>query len=135
MIDIQSIPAALKEGENWQLLDIDPDWMWVAYDDDENIVGFLIACNCHGLAMIWRLRMLKSAPPTSLLKLLRRFIKDVRRRGCVGYMAMLDLTRPEEQALARIAFRAKALYAPGCVSVIAGTINTGHLAEGDSCPR
>jgi hypothetical protein len=131
MIDIKSIPDALKDGENWPLLDIDPDWMWLAYDQEERIVGMLLAAPCHGLAFLWRVRMLPSAPRTALLSLLRRFIKDIRARGCLGYMVMLDVTREKEQALCRIAFRAGAKFVPGAVSVIAGSISTGHLGEGE----
>lgn len=130
MIDLKSIPDALKEGESWQMLDLDLDWVWAAYDREDRMVGLLIAAPCHGLAMIWRVRMLPSAAPTALLSMFRKFIKDIRRRGFLGYMVGLDLTRPEEQALARIAFKAKALYAPGCFTWVVGSVNTGHLAEG-----
>lgn len=133
MIDIKCIPDALKEGENWQLLDIDPDWMWVAHGPEGNIVGFLMAAPCHGLAIIWRIRILKSAPTTTLLSLLRQFIRSIRRKKCLGYVAMLDLGRPEEQALARIAFRAKGLFAPRAVSVICGSVETGHVPEEVGC--
>jgi len=129
MIDVKSIPDALKEGENWPLLDIDPNWMWVSYDQEERVVGFLLACNCHGLVLLWRLKMLPSAPPTALLRLLRRFIRDIRRRGALGYMVMLDATRPEELELAKIAFRAGAKAMP-CTSLLVGSVNTGHLGEG-----
>lgn len=132
MIDVKSIPDALKENENWQLLDIDPDWMWLAWDSEGHVVGFLLACNCHGLAVIWRVRTLPSAPVTALLRLFRTFIKDIRRRGCLGYVAMVDLERPEEQALARIAFRAKGMFMPRAASILVGSINTGHLGEGNS---
>lgn len=134
MIDLKCIPDELKEGENWQLLDIDPDWMWLVRDHEDRIVGFLLACNCHGLVMIWRVKTTKNAPPCSLLRLFRCFIKDIRRQGCLGYTAMLDLGRPEEQALARIALKAKGMFAPRAVSVIAGSVNTGHLAEGECQP-
>ena len=129
MIDVKYIPDELKQGENWQLLDIDPDWLWIVRDREDRIVGFLLACNCHGLVLIWRLRMTKGAPRYSLLRLLRGFIKDIRARGCLGYAAMLDLEREEERALYRIAFRAKGIFLPKAVSVILGSVNTGHLGE------
>ena len=128
MVDLKCIPDSLKEGENWPLLDIDPDWVWVVHEE-ERIVGMLIAAPCHGIVMIWRIKMAKSASPTSLLRLFRTFIKDIRRRRCLGYMAMVDVTRPEEQALMRIAFRAKGLLMPSAYSMICGSVATGHLGE------
>jgi hypothetical protein len=73
MIDIKHIPQALKEGENWQVLDLDPDWVWVSHGPGGAVVGILIAAPCHGLVFVWRLMMLPSAPPTALLRLLRSF--------------------------------------------------------------
>jgi hypothetical protein len=129
MIDVKAIPDALKDGEAWPILDLDPEWAWVAYEEDR-IVGLLIAAPCHGMVFLWRIKMLPSAKPTALLHLLRRFIRDIRARGCLGYIAMLDMTRPLEQALARIAFRAQGRFVPGAVSVICGSVSTGHLGEG-----
>lgn len=129
MIDLKAIPDALKEGENWPLLDLDPDWVWVSYDKAERIVGILIAAPCHGIVLLWRVKMLPSAPIMALLRLFRSFIRDLRKRHCLGYIVMLDATRPDEQALARIAFRAGALAAPGSFSLVAGSVNTKHVGE------
>ena len=128
MIDVKSIPEALKEGENWPLLDIDPDWMWLSYDQEERIVGFLIAANCHGLVLIMRVKMLPSAPRTALLRLFRRFIRDIRRRGALGYFAPLNVSAsPMEAGLARIAFRAGAKILPAQIYV-AGSVEAGGHA-------
>ena len=129
MIDLKSIPDELKEGENWPLLDLDPDWVWVSYDKSGGIVGMMIAAPCHGLVLIWRLKMLPSAPRMALLKLLRRFIRDIRLRGMLGYFSFLDIsTRPEEQALARIAFRAGSVLMAS-TTVVFGSVNAKHVGE------
>ncbi len=128
MIDLSAIPEGLKEGESWHLLSLDPDWVWLARDEDE-IVGILIAAPCHGLAFIWRLKMLPEASPMALLKLLRTFIRDLQKRRCLGYMALLNMAyRAEEQALARIAFRAGALFTTA-TTVVYGSVNAKHVGE------
>jgi hypothetical protein len=127
MIDVATIPDALKEGENWHLLDIDPEWMWVSRDRAGQIVGFLLAANCHGLVFIWRLKMLPTAPRWALGRLFRQFIRDIRKRHALGYIAMLDVVnRPNEKALARIAFRAGGMFATA-TSVIVGSVNAKHV--------
>ncbi len=127
MIDIAHIPDALKEGENWHLLDIDPDWVWCAYDDTDRVVGMLIAAPCHGLVFIWRVKMLPSAPPWAFGRLLRRFIRDIRRRKCLGYIALLDIVnQPAEQALSRIVFRAGGMGV-SAATVFVGSANAKHV--------
>jgi hypothetical protein len=126
VIDIPSIPDALKEGENWHLLDIDPDWLWLARDSVGEVVGMLVAAPCHGLVLVWRVKMLPEAPPMAFARLLRRFVQDIWRRGCLGYFTMLDVQRPEEAALMRIAFRAGGIIA-GSASVIFGSVNARHV--------
>jgi hypothetical protein len=128
VIDLSAIPEGLKEGESWHLLSLDPNWVWLAKDEDE-IVGILIAAPCHGLAFIWRIKMLPEASPMALLRLLRGFIRDIQKRGYLGYMALLNVAeRKEEQALARIAFRAGAMFTTA-TTVVYGSVNAKHVGE------
>jgi hypothetical protein len=129
VIDLDAIPEALKEGENWPLLTLDENWVWLAKDGDGSVVGILIAAPCHGLVFIWRLKMLATAPNWALGKLLRRCIRDLRARKCLGYITWLDVcSRPEEMALARIAARAGALFT-AATTVVVGSINAKHIGE------
>lgn len=126
MIDLNEIPDALKEGENWELLNLDKDWIWLAKDEDE-VVGFLMACNCHGLAIIWRLKMIPGASHWSLGRLLRNFIRDLRKRKILGYVTFLDIVnRKEEKALMRILFRAGAKFTHA-TTLICGSVATRHV--------
>jgi hypothetical protein len=128
VIDLRYIPERIKEGESWHLLSLDPEWVWLARDEEE-IVGILIAAPCHGLAFVWRIKMLPEASPMALLRLLRTFIRDLRKRKCLGYMALLNVSdRPEEQALARIAFRAGAMFTTA-TTVVYGSVNAKHVGE------
>ncbi len=128
MVNLDAIPEALKEGENWELLKLDSDWVWLAEDGDR-VVGVLIAASCHGLVFIWRVKMVADAPHWALGRLFRRFIRDLRRRGCLGYITFLDVVnRPAEQALARIAFRAGAHFTTA-TTVIYGSVEAKHVGE------
>lgn len=127
MIDAKAIPDALKEGEGWQVLDLDPDWVWTVRDEREEIVGVLIAAPCHGLVFVWRIKVLPTAPPWSLGRLLRTFIRDIRRRGCLGYMAMLDVCQqPREKQLWRIAGKAGAITVTAA-TLVCGSVNARHV--------
>ena len=128
MLSIANIPETLREGENWELLTLDPDWIWLA-EAEGRVVGVLIAANCHGLVFIWRIKMLPEAPHWALGKLFRRFIRDLRQRGSLGYITFLDIgSKPMEQAIARIAFRAGAHFTTA-TTVVYGSVNAKHVGE------
>ena len=128
MLALSDIPEALREGENWEYLQLDPHWIWLAEDDDR-VVGILVAGQCHGLVFIWRVKMLPEAPHWALGKLFRRFIRDLRKRGCVGYITFLDVVaKPYEQALARIASRAGAHFTTA-TTVVYGSVQAKHVGE------
>jgi len=124
---LDAIPEQLKEGEGWELLNIDPNWIFVVHYRQE-IVGVLLACNCHGLAMIWRIKMLKTAPAHCLLFLLRDFVRIIKKRGCMGFMAFCELDKPNEQALIRIAKRA------GCNLIGMNVMCVTSSVEVKHCP-
>lgn len=129
MIDLNSIPEQLKTDENWPLLQLDPEWVWLARNAADEVVGILIAAPCHGLVFIWRLKMLPEAPHWALGGLLRRFIRDLRKRSCLGYITFLDVcNRSQEMALARIASRAGALFTTA-TTVVVGSVNAKHVGE------
>jgi hypothetical protein len=128
VIDLNTIPAALSEGENWNVLKLDPQWIWTS-EHNGQIMGLLIAMEGHGLVFIWRVKMLPQAPHWALGKLFRRFIRDIRKRGCVGYITFLNLTnKPLEVAIARIASRAGALFVDPH-TIVYGSVNAKHVGE------
>lgn len=125
---LERLPEALKEGESWELLSIDPEWVWLA-EDGGKVVGILIAAPCHGMVFIWRVKMLPEASYWSLGKLFRNFIRDLRKRKCLGYIAFLDLVgQKNEQAIARIAARAGAHFTTA-TTVVYGSVNAKHVSE------
>lgn len=127
MNSLDAIPQKLKEGEGWELLNVDPNWLFVCTYEDE-IVGVLLACNCHGLAMIWRIKMLDTAPKHCLLNLLRDFVRIIKKRGCMGFMAICEIDKPNEQALLRIARRA------GCSTIGLNAVAITSSTEVKHCP-
>lgn len=127
LVTLEDIPEALREGENWELLTLDPNWVWLA-EEEGRVVGVLIASNCHGLVFIWRVKMLPDASYWALGKFFRKFIRDIKERGCLGYLTFLNMHRPEEAALARIAYRAGANFTTA-TSVVYGSVIAKHVGE------
>jgi hypothetical protein len=114
MIEVQqseTTTRTLRHGERapeclaeplFLLADLDPDWVWIA-EHNGAVVGTVVACGCHGIALILRVRMSENAPRTALLILLRRFFADLRERKCNGYMVWFDPTNESEKVLQVIA--------------------------------
>jgi hypothetical protein len=128
MLDLGKIPAALSEGENWNVLKMDPHWVWTAQANGE-ICGLLIAMEGHGLVFIWRVKMLPIAPHWALGKLFRQFMRDIRKRGCLGYITFLNVgNKPAEGAIARIALRAGAMFIDPH-TIVYGSVNAKHVGE------
>ena len=96
------IPERFKIG--FDLLGkLDHPWVWVVERHGE-IEGVLVASPCHGMAMIYRLMC--DGPVSSLTKLLRGFLRDIRQLGFVGYMTFLDPERKVERKLMKVIKRA-----------------------------
>jgi hypothetical protein len=128
MIDLSTIPAALSEGENWHVLKLDPKWVWTS-EHEGKMVGILIAMEGHGLVFIWRVKMLPEAPHWALGKLFRSFIRDIKKRGCLGYITFLNVVEKEaEEGIARIALRAGALFVTPH-TIVYGSVNAKHVGE------
>jgi hypothetical protein len=72
-----------------QSLSLNHDWVWVALSEDE-IIGCLIACECHGVALAVRVRMKEKSPVSALLILLRQFFIDCQARKLKGFVTILD---------------------------------------------
>lgn len=92
----ETLPARFEVGFD-QLNQLDPEWVWVM--ERGTIEGCLVASPCHGTAIVWRLFCENR---WWLLALLRRFAKDIRKRGCKGYMMLLDTSKPTQAKLARL---------------------------------
>jgi hypothetical protein len=94
------IPVSLDAG--FDLLgDLDLDWIWV-YESIGEIKGVLVASRCHGVAFIWRLAILPGQPHSVVIRLLRKFLHDLRERGIQGYMTLIDDSIPRQAKLLRI---------------------------------
>jgi hypothetical protein len=82
-------------------LSLNSDWIWVAVTEEE-IIGFLVACECHGAAFVLRIRMTEQAPVAALLVLLRQFFQDAASRGLKGFVITLDHKSYVERRIGRI---------------------------------
>src|SRR5438445_705543 len=74
---------------------VEPEWCWVALHRKE-YVGCLLAANVHGVCFIARIAIADAAPQSTVVVLLRQFLKDCRLRKVTAYCTFLDLSREKE---------------------------------------
>lgn len=98
---LERLPSTLSEPTT-EKLRLDHNWVWVA-EHNGVVVGFLIACECHGLALVLRIRMEREAPNYALNTLVRRFAGDVLDRGCFGWMSFFEMQSDIDKRLLLLA--------------------------------
>ena len=96
----EEIPAELEAGFD-QLGKLDRNWVWVV-QSDWKIKGVLLASPCHGSAFVWRICLDPSLSNVAVIRLLRRFLSDIRARGCVGYTTIIEPSKPTQERLLAI---------------------------------
>ena len=84
----EKIPSEMDAG--FDLLgQIDSNWVWCLESGNE-IKGILVASNFHGMAFLWRLKVLPEIGRFGANRLLRRFRSDCLKRGVQGYLTLVD---------------------------------------------
>ena len=115
------IPVSLDAG--FDLLgNLDREWIWILESDDK-IKGVLVASPCHGTAFMWRLSVDPSVSKVGVLRLLRRFFGDLRRRGVKGYMTIIDPSTVTQGHLVKM------LEKVGAVEIKKMTLFAGSLPK------
>lgn len=94
------IPKSLEAGFDI-LGQLDYDWIWLLESGHE-IKGILVASPCHGCALVWRLVVSPDAGTVAVVRLLRRFARDIRERGLKGYLTLLSPQKDTETRLKAI---------------------------------
>ena len=115
------IGEPLPSNLNIEFPSIDPTWTWVV-EEAGIITAALIACPGPGIAILLKICSSPLASSKVSLKLLRKSIIDMYNRGYMAYMVCLDISRPLEAKLARIAIKAGGLKM-GQGIIIAGPTN------------
>ena len=99
----ETIPSCMDTGfEKYGKLD--RDWCWV-YETGGEIKGVLLASPCHGLAFVWRFKVLPECGQVAALALLKRFRRDCRKMDVHGYLTLLDLSTATGKQLRRVVER------------------------------
>jgi hypothetical protein len=94
--DGEAMPQHL--GTGFESMPVMNSFVWVA-EQDERIVGILMAAPCHGLLFLVRLRVLEGSPATVTLALFRRCIRDSKEMGFRGYFSYIDPQKETEAQL------------------------------------
>ena len=97
-------PKRLELVTGLEPIELDMDWVWVAEKNGQQVCSLVVA-NCHGIAFLLRLISLPDAPPSMILRLLRKASEECRERGLKGFVSMFDMTGAVEKKLWRIAKR------------------------------
>ena len=133
-------PALLDHGMPYL---VEP-WVWVVEDADAPPAAssapapaappfaLIVTSFAHGWLVLHRVLAISPLPPaiplTWFLAARSQVFAEARLRGCVGFLSLLDDTRPEEAQLIRIAIRlAGGQVMPEKLSLCAGPL-TGHEA-------
>lgn len=99
----ETIPSHMDAG--FELLGkLDRDWIWIL-EYQSQIRGVLVASNFHGIAFLWRLKVLPGVSQTGVLRLLKRFRSDCLKRGVNGYMTLTDVSTATGKQLKSIVER------------------------------
>jgi hypothetical protein len=124
------LPAALQ---NHGMLYLAEDWAWVVeMDGYPGPFALIVTSFCHGWLVLWRLVSISPLPagiPLNwFLEAHPQVFAEARSRGCVGFLTLLDESRPAEAQMARIAVRlAGGTVLPGQWSMCAGPL----IGEGE----
>jgi hypothetical protein len=101
---------------------LDRDWAWVAVDDTNKVLAGLIACPMHGIAFLVRLAATANAPHMAVRSLLAEVARELRGRGCLGWVTALDIRTREGRSLARLAAHKDAFVWPDPLTMIFGSL-------------
>jgi hypothetical protein len=112
-------PAALFMGFTGPQLD--RDWAWVAEDHGQVMAG-LLACPMHGIAFLMRLAVTHEAPQMVIRSLLAEVARELRERGCMGWVSTVDIHTREGRGLARLATRKGGFEWPDPLTMIFGSL-------------
>lgn len=116
--ELEPLPSSLMDG--MEPYTIDPEWQWIVEYDGE-IVAQILACYAHGVPLILRITATKNAPKSWAVVALRQMLRDCRERGCVGFMTMLEDSKPQEVKLMRIVQKLGGYVRPFYGAIVAGS--------------
>ena len=100
----ERLPDKFRPDPVIDVLQLDPEWVWVA-ERDGQVIGFIVAADCHKVVHVLRATIDPAAPRASLLIMLRQFFADCRTRGAIGFFSYFNMDRADERQLARIVSR------------------------------
>jgi hypothetical protein len=98
-------PMPQHLGTGFEAMPVMKSFCWVA-EQDERIIGMLMAAPCHGLIFLVRLRVAEGAPVTTTALLFRHCMRDAKAMGFIGYFSYIDPKRDAEAAMIPICTRA-----------------------------
>lgn len=105
----EEVPAELMVGlEPFQIVEL---WQWVVLDDNK-IVAQVLTAPAHGVLILLRMMSLPEAPKGWLVLALRRILTNAKALGLIGYMVLLQDSKPQEVKMMRIVQKSGGMLLP-----------------------
>lgn len=98
-------------------------WVWVAEEDNE-VVGVLLAAPMHGLVYLMRICIHDGAKPTTAFLLLRTCMRDAVKRGFKGFFMHINPTEKIGTRMMKLVKRAKGIAMPAPNMMLVGSTET-----------
>jgi hypothetical protein len=95
------------------------EWCWLA-ENEQEVLGGLMCSPMHGALLMLRASVKGGAPRTTLRALLRTAVLDAKRRGCNGYISLLDPTTETGRKLFGIVRNVGGVQWPGPLIMVWG---------------
>lgn len=102
----------------------DPNWIWVARDENNTIMAYVVCLYGHGLIIPIRLHRLESAPITWAAILLRKAARECADRGFTMYMLWLGDDTKEQLMMKKMCLNRGAVEFAMAGSVLAGSTSS-----------
>lgn len=99
----ETLPPELVDAYDL-LYGTDCDWIWLAEYEDK-VVGRILTHNMNGILLILRMNATTDAPKSWAVVTLRYLLREAGDRGMLGFLTMLQDTKPQEVKLMRIVQR------------------------------
>ena len=121
--DLGEIPAELIVG--FEVMPLDPQWVWVI-EHENRIVALVITHNMNGILLLLRMNATSSAPREWAVVALRQVLTEAKERGLMGFLTLLQDSKPQEVKLMRIAQRNGAVLLPFSGALAFGSLEVKY---------
>lgn len=119
----ESVPESLLAG--CEIFAKQPEHVWLA-EQSGSIIGLLLTAELAGLLLLLRINSVPDSPSNWTVILLRQVLREASARGYMGFLTLLQDTKPQEVKLMRIVQRNGGVLMPFSGAIAFGKVETGY---------